>query len=386
MADVDILPSRGITAAALVDGNGVAIGGTQTVAQLAARGMRAICQVDPAGIASSDGVSTVAQLAARGIRAFAAVDELGVSSDDAVTKADTLRMRGIRPLVPVNASGIASPGSASILTLAQRGLGYFCPVDETGTAADLTPVPPNTIRARAGVFVLSGETMTTINEFVMTADNSGVTNKFTLAGQSADLQSPVPTSTTWSPTDKASNITLDTPLIARFTSNGTGLIRTVGSYPRTTGGKHYFELNLNSVEAGGAYYIGICNATTSLTAFPAQDANSVGWNGDEITLSGFRVAGIHTVTIGGGQTACIAIDLNTMRWWHRVGEVGLAWWGSAGITTGDPVTGANPFDISPLGSGPYYVYAFGQANGASATANFGGSAFAFAAPSGYSGW
>ena len=105
MADIDLLPPRGIPYAALVNGNGVAVTGTQTVAQLASRG----------------------------IRAFAAVDELGVSTDDAVTKADTIRMRGIRPMVAVDANGVSQTGSATIPVLAQRGLGYFCPLTRPAT-------------------------------------------------------------------------------------------------------------------------------------------------------------------------------------------------------------------------------------------------------------
>ena len=187
MADIDLLPQRGIHPLALVDATGVAIGGTTTVAQLAARRMQAVCQVDQTGLALSDGVSTVAQLASRGIRAFAAVDELGVSVDDAVTKADVIRMRGIRPMVAVDANGISQTGSATMLTLAQRGLSPFCPVDETGTAGSLIPVPPNTIRARAGIFAYNGEPMTPTTGYVVTAQAGA----FALAGQNATLTPPV---------------------------------------------------------------------------------------------------------------------------------------------------------------------------------------------------
>jgi hypothetical protein len=123
MADVDILPSRGIRAAALVDGNGVAINGTQTVLQLAQRGMRSICEVTPLGVAANG--ATLAQLASRGIRNFCPVSEIGVATD--ASTADVLRRRGIQPMVPVSATGVALTGSATILTLAQRGLTHFCP-------------------------------------------------------------------------------------------------------------------------------------------------------------------------------------------------------------------------------------------------------------------
>ena len=149
MADIDLLPTRGVPFAALVDSTGVATNGSSTVAQLAAKGMRAIAAVDPTGLAL-DGTSKVADLAARGIRAsFAPIDELGVSTDDAVSTADAIRKRGIRPMVAVDANGVSQTGSATIPILAQRGLGYFCPLDESGNATSLVPVPPNTIRAEA---------------------------------------------------------------------------------------------------------------------------------------------------------------------------------------------------------------------------------------------
>ena len=178
MADVDLLPPRGVPYFALVDANGIAIGGTSTTAQLAAKGMRAICQVDPTGLALSDVTSTAALLASRGIRAFAAVDENGVSVDDAVTTADVIRSRGIRPMVAVDANGLSQTGPATIPVIAQRGLSYFCPVDETGTAGSLIPVPPNTIRARTGILILTGDSMTPTAGLSMSAGSGA----FTLAG------------------------------------------------------------------------------------------------------------------------------------------------------------------------------------------------------------
>ena len=214
MADIDLLRPRGVPFAALVDATGVATGGTSTVAQLAGKGMRAIAAVDPTGLAL-DGTSKVADLAARGIRAFAPIDELGVSTDDAVSTADAIRKRGIRPMVAVDANGVSQTGSATIPVLAQRGLGYFCPLDESGNATSLVPVPPNTIRARPGIFnlygqpatltppvagmgsvtmqagvgtfAMAGEDMTPIAGWAITAGKGD----FALAGQAATMTPPV---------------------------------------------------------------------------------------------------------------------------------------------------------------------------------------------------
>jgi hypothetical protein len=137
MADVDLLPSRGIRAAALVDGNGIAVNGSQTVLQLAQRGMRSECAVDATGVSTSG--ANMLQIAQRGFRAFCPVSELGIAQD-ASTTADMLRRRGIRPVVLLDANGIALNGSANMATLAQRGLQSFCPIDETGNATTMGAV------------------------------------------------------------------------------------------------------------------------------------------------------------------------------------------------------------------------------------------------------
>jgi len=187
MADVDILPSRGIRAAALVDGNGIAINGTSTIAQMASRGMRSICEVTPLGVAANG--ATLLQLASRGIRNFCPVSELGVATD--ASTAATLRQRGIQPMVPVSALGVALTGSATTPTLAQRGLDYFCPLNESGGATTLIDPTPLTLRALAGAFALSGEAMEPIVGYTLTAGAGA----FALAGQSATLTAP----TLWTP-------------------------------------------------------------------------------------------------------------------------------------------------------------------------------------------
>ena len=137
MADIDLLPTRGVPFRALVDSSGVAINGSQTVAQLASRGVRAFCAVDGTGTPITGGGS-LAGLAAAGIRAFCAVDENGVAQD--ASTALQLRSRGIRPMVLLDASGIALNGSANMLALAQKGLDYCCPVDESGNATTMGAV------------------------------------------------------------------------------------------------------------------------------------------------------------------------------------------------------------------------------------------------------
>ena len=125
--DIDSLPSCGIPFKVRVDVSGIAVNGTSTVAQLALKGMRAVCIVDPTGV---NGSTTVAQLAAAGIRAACLVDENGNSVASPVTAADALRKAGIQPLAQLTINGVC--GASTIPQLAARGLHYAALVDENG--------------------------------------------------------------------------------------------------------------------------------------------------------------------------------------------------------------------------------------------------------------
>ena len=182
MADIDLLPPRGVPVLALVDGTGIATNGSQTMLQLAQRGMRSVCAVDSTGVSVSG--ATMLQLAQRGIQAFCPVDELGVAQSGAT--ADALRRAGIRPMVLLGGNGLALTGSASMLTLAQRGLGYFCPLDEAGNATTMgavilvtntTVLESATIGTNVGVLSVAGGTGT--YTFSLT-DSAG--GKFAVAG------------------------------------------------------------------------------------------------------------------------------------------------------------------------------------------------------------
>jgi hypothetical protein len=182
MADIDVLPPRGVPALALVDSTGIASNGSSTVAQLAAKGIRSICAVDATGV--SVGGASVAQLASAGIRAFCPVDENGVSQAGPV--ADALRRAGIRPMVLLDNTGTALNGSAKVLTLAQRGLSYFCPVDESGNATTMGAVilvsntsvlESATVGTTVGTLSVAGGSGTYV--FTLTNTAGG---KFTTAG------------------------------------------------------------------------------------------------------------------------------------------------------------------------------------------------------------
>lgn len=129
MADIDLLPARGIRGYAVVADTGIAVGGTLTVLQLAQRGMRSICAVNSDG--TSSGGLTMLQLGARGIMGCCSVLETGLSTDSAVPIL-ILKQRGLNPMCPVTALGVAQGGSATMIQLAQRGIQGFCPLTEAG--------------------------------------------------------------------------------------------------------------------------------------------------------------------------------------------------------------------------------------------------------------
>jgi hypothetical protein len=127
VSDFDDLPERGIPFFAVVDASGVAVRGSLTVAQLRARGMEVICEVDSSGSASGTSIATLRN---RGINFFCPVDETGVAAD--ATTSATLRNRGIWPACLVSATGVAQDGTKTIAELAARGIAFFCPLDESG--------------------------------------------------------------------------------------------------------------------------------------------------------------------------------------------------------------------------------------------------------------
>ena len=127
MADIDLLPARGIPFRVQVAATGIATAGTKTIAELAAVGMHPVCIVDSTGAV---GGVTVEQLAQRGIRAACLVDDQG-NSGAPIQNAVELRKRGIRPLVKLTIAGLS--GTTTMLQLAQRGLDYAALVNESGT-------------------------------------------------------------------------------------------------------------------------------------------------------------------------------------------------------------------------------------------------------------
>ena len=128
MSDRDDLPKRGIPFYAMVAETGIAVGGTRTQSILRGEGMEPICATDSSGVSNGVTANTLRQ---RGINFFCPVLETGLAADS--TTMNTLSQRGIPFFCKVSNVGIAQGGTLNIFQLAYRGIPYFCPLDENGT-------------------------------------------------------------------------------------------------------------------------------------------------------------------------------------------------------------------------------------------------------------
>jgi len=82
-----------------------------------------------------------------------------------------------------------------------------------------------------------------------------------------------------------------------------------------------------------------------------------------------------------GNVICVAIDLTAQTIWMRVNGGN---WNLSG--TADPATGVGGVSFAGINAGPYFPAISSSDNGSIATANFGATAYAQTAPSGFGNW
>ena len=188
--------------------------------------------------------------------------------------------------------------------------------------------------------------------------------------------------TTWNPSDKAAQVTLSNGNLTATCSTGQGGGRAVD---RQVAGKFYWEVTPSTFAAANSA-IGLMSAGATLTGWWGNGGASLGTCG--INHSGNAVvdgAGSWLNpafgTIAAGTVICIAVDLTARLIWYRLGAAGN-WNNSA---TANPATGAGGGPISnQIGAGLGAFPGFwGDTTGEVFTANFGGSAFTGAVPSGF---
>ena len=174
--------------------------------------------------------------------------------------------------------------------------------------------------------------------------------------------------TTWNPADKDGNITLSgSDLIAtKVISAGVSGVRSITN---KSAGKWYFEITVGS----GYANLGIGTSSAPLNAELGSDAHSYsfwGANG-RIYHNGLNYAYGSIFTSG---VIGFAIDL----------DAGKIWWARNGVwqNSGNPAGGTNEA-FSGISGTFYAMFSSYQLNG-QVTANFGASAFAYTAPTGFS--
>lgn len=184
------------------------------------------------------------------------------------------------------------------------------------------------------------------------------------------------------PAKKGSPITLSSNnTVGTWTASQSTVLSLIGA----TSGKLYFEVTFTSGTSSGNAAVGVGPSSEPLTG------KQIGYN-DAVTgsVGCFQSSGNvykdgSSSSIGSaspfssaGNTICVAVDASNRLIWFKTGAGN--WNGNA---SNNPATGVGGFAIS--GAGAIYA-AIGTDSAAVFTANFGGSAFAQTAPSGFSSW
>jgi len=179
--------------------------------------------------------------------------------------------------------------------------------------------------------------------------------------------------TTWNPSDVSSVTLSGGNLIA--TSSAAGGVRSVAG---VTTGKYYWEVTLGT--APTQFETGLANSSAVLSTVNGTATNAcIIVGAGNIYVNGLTIVGsIGSMT--SSLLCCIAYDAGAKRIWFRNGATGS--WNATSGTANDPVAGTGGIDVSAIAATALYAL-FSPAAAASATANFGATAFSGAVPSGY---
>jgi len=179
---------------------------------------------------------------------------------------------------------------------------------------------------------------------------------------------------TLNPSDKSADLTLSGgDLIATASGSGYDSVRaTIG----LSSGKHYWEFKYTTV-AGADAMCGVANNSMTLTNYVGIDAN--GWGnymptGNKLHAGASNAYGTAQAV---NDVIMIALDMDNFK----------VWWGKNGtwFNSGDPAAGTNPAYVAADGiTGTLYpCLSLTNPNVTVGSANFGASAMAYTAPSGF---
>lgn len=148
-----------------------------------------------------------------------------------------------------------------------------------------------------------------------------------------------------------------------------------------TTGKYYFEITVGTIN-GTQNAIGIINQTETYTNAMNSVTNcseTIGNNGN--IWSNGAGSGFTLGSWTAGANIGVAVDLAARKCWMR--KNGGLWNGNG---TADPVANVNGATIGTGSFSPFVGFNNGQTPVDNMTANFGATAFTYAAPSGFANW
>jgi len=168
--------------------------------------------------------------------------------------------------------------------------------------------------------------------------------------------------TTWNPTDKASQLTLSN---GNLTATSDNFFVTVAraTTSKSTGKRAY---SVTIVANGTATFLGFANGSAPLGGILGADPNAVGYraNTGEVKVNGVTLRTIEAMTAG--DVADIVFDMANMLFWLRVS--GRNW---NADSSANPITGLGGISVASLTVGPYFpAIGFGSVTNHSGTANF----------------
>ena len=207
-----------------------------------------------------------------------------------------------------------------------------------------------------------------------------------LAARRALLRTPtvaVAAATTgWNASDKSANITLSNGSPPLTVTSGTGTYESVRSIASASSGKVHWQLHLDSAVGGTSGFVqGFCTASHSLATVLGFSDHSFGWAASGVLLQDSSGVGNIGATWTTGDWISFALNIPAKLFWVRINGGN---WLAADGSTGDPVAGTNGIDFSGMAAFTLFAACSTQDHATNAyTANFGATAYAFAAPSGY---
>jgi hypothetical protein len=192
---------------------------------------------------------------------------------------------------------------------------------------------------------------------------------------------------TWDTGRKGANITLSGGNLTAALSTNTFYANLFGNGSGKSSGKYYFEVTLTAVNLDGQG-VGFGDGTVTTNELIGSQTTSVTWKFSNGEIR--RANPLTTIyTAAAGDIVAVAVDFDAKLIWYRKKTGGTTNnWNNSG--TANPATGVGGIDVTAgIGdpfTGPFWPMFTMEITGDNITANFGGSAYAMTAPSGFGNW